>query len=98
MTQFGTNHGRIHGRHQQKEKAKENHNTKQEHHSTLKTFGVQYIRSSVTLLTGASTIRTAQVESHFQHPGLGATLATLMDTPLPLAGLIHPGLLKGKVN
>ncbi len=65
MTNFETNHGRNHGRHQQKGKAKENHNTKQQHHSTLKAFGVKYIRSSVTLQNGASIIRTAQVESQF---------------------------------
>ena len=57
-----------------------------------------YTRSLVTLLNGASIIRTAQVESQFQPPDLGVMLATLMDTPLPLAGPIHPGLLKGKVN
>ncbi len=92
----GTTHSGInHGRHQPKGKAK---GKTQQNHLTLKVSGVTYIRSTVTLPSGALITRTAQAESQLQPPDLGAILATHMGIPLPLVGPTHPYPLKGKGN
>jgi hypothetical protein len=94
----GINHGHINGRHQQRVKAKGNPSTKQQTHMTLKVFGATFIKSTVTLPSGALTTRTAQAESQLQRSDLGVILATPSDILLPLVGPIHPAPPKGKAN
>jgi hypothetical protein len=65
---------------------------------TLKVFGVIYIKSKATLLSGASIIRTAQAESQLRPPDRGAIPANLTDIPPPLVGPILLDLKKGKAK